>query len=373
MDYLKKYGIPKFINAHDTITLYGGSRMSGEIYRAMEQISSCFTDMILLQRILGERIAEMTHNEGAYIAGSAAGALQLCAAVAMCREDAYCYRKLPDTENCRKEILVLHGQYHCYLKAMEAAGARLKLVGDADEVILEDLEREIGERTAAIVYTPAAPFRRLSPELEEVAEIARRKGCLLIVDAAAQLPPVSNLWTFCERGADLAIFSGGKSLMGPQTSSLIVGKKEYIELCIQYGSPNHGICRIAKTSRESMIGLCVAVEAYMERDHEKEYAAWSAMADRMVEMLAVGRYRPRRVETGSVGQTYPRVFIELSDGLSAGDVQKKMYRKRIFVGADVKANQIYLSPQNLTEEECDAVIRALLEVERMGKSGERVS
>ena len=171
-----------------------------------------------------------------------------------------------------------------------------------------------------------------------MAEIVRRKECLLIVDAAVQLPPVSNLWTFCVRGADLVIFSGGKSLMGPQTSSLIVGKK-----------------------------------AYMERDHEKEYAAWSAMADRMVEMLAVGRYRPRRVETGSVGQTYPRVFIELSDGLSAGDVQKKMYRKRIFVGADVKANQIYLSPQNLTEEECDAVIRALLEVERMGKSGEGVS
>ena len=85
-----------------------------------------------------------------------------------------------------------------------------------------------------------------------MAEIARRKECLLIVDAAAQLPPVSNLWTFCVRGADLVIFSGGKSLMGPQTSSLIVGKK-----------------------------------AYMERDHEKEYAAWSAMADRMVEMLAV--------------------------------------------------------------------------------------
>lgn len=364
MDYLKKYGIPKFINAHDTITLYGASRMSEEVYEAMSQISSCFTDMILLQRILGERIARMTHNEGAYIANSAAGAIQLCCAAAMCGDDAFSYRCLPDTCRCRDEILVLHGQYHCYVKAAESTGAKIKLAGDADEVLLDDLERMIGEKTAAVIYTTAQPFQASSPSLKQVAEVAHRKQIPVIVDGAAQLPPVENLWNFCEQGGDMVIFSGGKSIMGPQTSGLIVGKKEYIERCIQYGSPNHGICRSSKASRESMIGLCAALESYVTRDHSQEREIWSGFVDRMIKELSGGIYKPFRVEQGSVGQSYPRMFLDLAEGVYAEVIQKKMYQKRVFVGCNQKTNQIYISPQNLTEQECGQVIRAFLEIEK---------
>lgn len=359
MNYLEKYGIPRFINAHDTITLYGASRMSDQVYEAMHQISSCFTDILELQKILGKKIAQMTHNEGAYIAGSAAGALQLAAAVAMCEDDEYAYRRLPDTDMCKDEIIILHGQYHCYVTAMESAGAKLKLIGDADEVILDDLDRSIGCKTAAVLYTSAQPFQKASPSLEAIVEITHRHHIPVIVDAAAQLPPVSNLWTFCERGADMVIFSGGKSLMGPQTSGLIVGKQQYMKRCIRYGSPNHGICRSSKTSREDMIGLCVAIEEYLAKDHEKEYEKWSNMADQMATKLKTDDCQPIRVESGSVGQTYPRVFLNLKGGIDAKDLQKKMYEHHIFVGCSSKENQIYLSPQNMTEEECDIVIKTL--------------
>lgn len=365
-DYLEKYGIPRFINAHDTITLYGGSRMGHEVYEAMEQISSCFTDILLLQKILGQRIAELTHNEAAYIAGSASAALQLCCAVAMCRDDAYSYRKLPDTNGLRDEVIVLHGQYHCYVKAMESAGGKIKLVGDADEVLLGDLEGSIGDKTAAVLYTAAQPFQHTSLPLEDVIKIAHKKKIMVIVDAAAQLPPVSNLWTFCEKGADLVIFSGGKSLMGPQTSGIIVGKKEWIQRCIAYGAPNHGICRSAKTSRESMIGLCIALETYMAKDHEKEKVFWSEMVDRMAEKLSGSIYHPMREEYGSVGQDYPRLFLKLEQGMEAEWIRNEMYKKCIFVGCDKRANMISISPQNLTLEESEKVVEALLKV--AGKS-----
>lgn len=369
MDYLRKYGIPQFINAHDTITLYGASRMSGEVYEAMRQISSCFTDMILLQRILGERIASVTHNEGAYIANSAAGAIQLCCAAAMCGDDAFCYRRLPDTSQCRNEVIVLHGQYHCYVKAAESTGAKIILVGDADGVLLEDFEKSIGEKTAAVIYTTAQPFQAASISLAEAADVAHKKGVPVIVDGAAQLPPVSNLWSFCEQGGDMVIFSGGKSIMGPQTSGLILGKKEYIERCIQYGSPNHGICRSSKTSRESMIGLCVALESYVAKDHCREYNIWSDFCDRFIKELPGGIYKPFKVEQGSVGQDYPRVFLSLAKGVRAKYIQEKMYQKRIFIGCDQKTNQIYISPQNLTDRECGQVIKALREVEKELEEG----
>ena len=107
-DYLQEYGIERYINAHDTITLYGASRMAESTLEAVRQVSGCFVDIVQMQRALGERIAAMTHNEAAYIANCAAGALQLCAAVCMAGDSEAAYRRLPDTTGLRSEIIVLH-------------------------------------------------------------------------------------------------------------------------------------------------------------------------------------------------------------------------------------------------------------------------
>ena len=82
---LNELGVVPYINAHDTITLYGASRMEESTIEAMNQMAECFTDIPALQANLGDRIAEMTHNEAAYIANCAAGALQLCTAGCLAR------------------------------------------------------------------------------------------------------------------------------------------------------------------------------------------------------------------------------------------------------------------------------------------------
>lgn len=359
-DYLKEYGIEVYINAHDTITLYGASRMAQQTKEAMEQISRCFVDIPRLQEILDQRIAQMTHNEDAFIANCAAGAVQLCAAVCLAKGDDYAYKCLPDTQGRANEIVVLHSQHNCYDKALEAAGAKLRIIGDADEVLEFDLRASITEKTAAVFYCPASIYARGALPLERVAEIAHEKNVPVIVDGAAQLPPVENLWRFTQQGADMAIFSGGKTLCGPQTSGLIVGRKAYMEDCRRFGSPAHGICRSAKTSKESMIGLCVALEQYLEKDHPAEKAAMSRRVDRMLGAMAeYSLYEPYRVERGSVGQDYPRTFARIAAPHTPAEVVAAMGEQGIFVGTDALADAIYLSPLNLTDAECETVCQAL--------------
>ena len=357
---LNELGVVPYINAHDTITLYGASRMEESTIEAMNQMAECFTDIPALQANLGDRIAEMTHNEAAYIANCAAGALQLCAAVCLARGSDYIYRYLPDTKGNPNEIIVLHSQHNCYDKALEAAGAKLKIIGDADGVLLFDLEGSFDERTAAVFFCPVDHYASAALPLKTVVEIAHAHGVPVIVDAAAQLPPMENLWRYTDEGADMVVFSGGKTLRGPQASGLILGKRRYIEECRRFGAPMHGVCRSAKATKESMIGLYVAVKNFMATD----WTVWNAKMDERVErMLSAMRenplFAPYRVDHGSVGQSYPRAFAHVAQPCTPEDVVHRMREQHIFIGMDKPQNAIYLSPQNLTDEECGMVCEAL--------------
>ncbi len=363
MDYLEKYGIKPYINAHDTITLYGASRMAENTKEAMNQISRCFVDIQDLQIRLGKHIAEVTHNEAAYLANGAAGAVQLCAAVCMVNGSSYHYMHLPDTTGLKQEFLVFSCQHNCYDKAIEAAGGTIRCIGDADETLAFDLEGAINERTAAVVYFPSVKYKWGSLSLEETVEIAHQNGVPVIVDAAAQLPPIENLWKFTGAGADLVVFSGGKTLCGPQTSGLIVGKEAMIRDCIRFGSPMHGICRGSKTSRESMIGLCVAIDNYMEADQEAMTRSQNRIVDRLVEaMEKLEAFQPFIVHEGPVGQTYRRAFGQMACVADVEFVAAKMRERGIYIGTDHRYPAIYFSPLNLTQEECGEVIRRLNEV-----------
>jgi L-seryl-tRNA(Ser) seleniumtransferase len=101
-----------------------------------------------------------------------------------------------------------------------------------------------------------------------------------VVDAAAQIPPVSNLWHFTkELGADLAIFSGGKGIRGPQNSGLVLGRADLIRAVALNGPPVQRIGRPMKVSKEALVGLLVAVETLLAQDMETLIAAWNAQAE----------------------------------------------------------------------------------------------
>ena len=71
MGIYEELGVPPVINAMGTFTIYGGSKMSPQTLRDMQEAAASFVDIRLLQRRLSQAVAELTHNEAAYICGGA--------------------------------------------------------------------------------------------------------------------------------------------------------------------------------------------------------------------------------------------------------------------------------------------------------------
>lgn len=352
---IKRYGIQTYINAHDTITRYGGSRMSLRTLQAMAEISPCFVDLDSLQATLGKQLAALTNNQDAYICAGAASGILLCTAVFLSRGEMNAYLRLPKV-NERNEIVVQHSQHICYDKAIEAAGGHIKLVGNSDGVTPDEFRDSLGANTAGVFCFPSIKNVDSSLPVWKVVEIAHEKGIPVAVDAAALLPPRKNLWAFTrDQGADMAIFSGGKTLCGPQASGLIVGKTQYVEYCRQFGAPKHGICRTSKATREDMVGLRVAVEEFFALDENEVKTLNAKRVDKLIHELAGWKLgKPRRVEHGSVGQDYPRVFLDMSSGYSTAQVIRAMEKKGVFIGEE--KGSLYISPQGLSDDEVNTVI-----------------
>lgn len=364
MDFFEEHGIKPFINAHDTYTIYGGSRMAENTLAAMREISRHFVDMEQLQRSLGNSLAQMTGNEGAYITNGAAGGLLLAACVCMAGGSMYRYTRLPLSPGMKNEIIVMRAQKNAYDAAVWASGAVKVEIGDADETPAYELEGSIGENTAAVFYFLSSLYERGSMELSRTIEIAHKHNIPVVVDAAAQLPPVENLWKLTEEGADMVIFSGGKTLCGPADSGLIVGRKKLIEDCVRFGAPAHGICRFCKSSRENMVGLYMAVKNYLEADHRQNHLDFMRRNEIVANYmrgidLVMGM---EIVNKGPVGQSYPRLFLFLETATDGQRIVKEMYERGIYIGCEKNKNALYISPLNLTDGEADIVGRNLKEI-----------
>ena len=147
--------------------------------------------------------------------------------------------------------------------------------------------------------------------LNSVVRIARKHGVPVLVDAAAQLPPLSNLWYFTEDcGADLVIFSGGKTFKGPQSSGLILGKAPWIEVVRANGSPFQRFARAFKVGKEEIAGLTTAVEMYVKRDHAAEFKDLEKIIKLWVEEFSsIPNLKVLREELNEAGQPIPRVAI----------------------------------------------------------------
>jgi len=134
--------------------------------------------------------------------------------------------------------------------------------------------------------------------LPQVAAIGRAHGIPIIVDAAATLPPRSNLKRFIAEGADLVTYSGGKAIKGPQASGVLAGRRDLIaSVALQHqdmdvraetwvkrgllgeravaGIPHQGFGRAMKVGREEAVGLIVALQRFAAGSDEADAAIWN--------------------------------------------------------------------------------------------------
>jgi L-seryl-tRNA(Ser) seleniumtransferase len=210
----------------------------------------------------------------------------------------------------RNEV-VMHRMHRTpYDRVVQLTGARIVEVGNAFETDPAELDAAIGERTAALLFVAGGHMGPGALSLEATVEIARHADVPVIVDAAAQLPPVDNLWGFTRRGADVALFSGGKALHGPQASGLIVGSVEMVRACSMHASPHQRLGRSSKVGKEEMVGLLAAVEWYLQRDHVKEEERMENLTSAWVDHFGrLPGVQAHRDFPGEAGRPLPRALV----------------------------------------------------------------
>jgi L-seryl-tRNA(Ser) seleniumtransferase len=259
-----RLGIKPVINGVGVVTVLGGSIMPPEVVRAMEEASRHFVPLPDLQKKVGARIAELLNVPAAMVTGGAASAITVATVACMARGDGNKLQQLPDTPGVPFEVVQQKTHRSGYEAQMRLVGAKIVWVETRQE-----LDAAINARTAMMFFlNKADPDGRI--KRDEWVKVGKERGVPTFNDAASDATPKENLWKYVNDGFDLVAFSGGKALMGPQCSGLLLGRKDLIEAAMPGMSPAGGIGRGMKVGKEEMVGLLAAVERYLKVDHAAE-------------------------------------------------------------------------------------------------------
>lgn len=361
MNIYDALSVRRIINADTTLTRLGGSLMPPPVLAAMKEAAGSFVDMHELQQQVGCRLAELTNNEAAYVCTGAAAGLFLSALACMVGSDLPAIARLPNLDNCKNEIIIHCGHRIPYDLAVRQSGAKLVEIGNAIQTHPWEFEAAITERTAAVLYIAGEHLSHNVLSLPEIIELAHQHNLPVIVDAAAQLPPPENLWHFTRNlGADLAIFSGGKDLRGPQASGLIVGRSDLIAACAAHGAPHQRLGRPMKVGKEEMVGLLAAVEWYLAQDHAAIMANYEAIVQFWVDAFSnIPGVTARRDFPNEAGRPLPWTLLQVDPtvtGLTAAKIRERLWEgnPRIAV-SPAGHNGIHLSPNTIEPGEAEIV------------------
>jgi len=138
----------------------------------------------------------------------------------------------------------------------------------------KDMEAAINEKTAMLwFYNNNNPIGKIRDE--EFVAIGKKYKIPTFNDCAADVPPVENFWKHTKMGFDLVCFSGGKGIRGPQSAGLLLGRKDLISAALKNAPPNGDtVGRGMKVNKEEILGMLVAVEVFLAKDHAAEWAMW---------------------------------------------------------------------------------------------------
>jgi L-seryl-tRNA(Ser) seleniumtransferase len=352
-------GVRPVINAAATLTRLGGSLMPPPVLDAMRAGAEVFVDLPELQRRVGERIAALTGNDACYVSSGAAAGIAVAIAGLIAGDDPDAVHRLPAVEGAPPEVVIFGAQRNGYDQAARQTGARVVEVGSAEE-----LAAALSERTACVLYFAGAHYERGVLSLAEVVESAHARAVPVLVDAAAQIPPLSNLWHFtCKLGADAAIFSGGKGLRGPQSSGLVLGRQSIVDRCILNGPPNHSLGRPMKVGKEELLGILAAVEWSLAQNEGALLAGYEASVALWIKGLSgLSGVTVARGYPSEAGQPHGRAIVTLGakSRLTRDELVAALWDgdPRIAVGK-VDDGAIALNPQTLEPGEDQLVLNAL--------------
>ena len=358
----ERLGIRPIINGNGTQKTLGGSIMDPETAQAMHDASRTMVVIEELNQKAGEIIAEHTGAESGIVTAGAAAALLVQAAAVIAGLDPERIFRLPDTTEMPNEIVIKRSHHSEFTQSWREAGAELVWVGGDDD----EIEAGISEQTVALGFIAS----RWNPDsfegLDSMIRIAHRYSLPVLVDAAAMLPPAENLRRFIDHGADLVVYSGGKAIRGPQSTGILCGRQELVVAAAANNSPNHAIGRPAKVAREEIVGLVVALERYVQRDHEAEMQTWHAQAQIIVDTVSTASGIKAMIAQDDWVRPVPEVSISFTSqfsGRTAHQIVEDLAKgdSAIIIEASRRADEdIFVNPINLMPGEEELLAQRLL-------------
>lgn len=327
-------GIRPIINANGPITLFSGSVMLPEVREAMSHASRVYVHLDELMEAVGSRLAEITGAEFGIVTSGCSAALVHATSACIAGGAPELIQRLPDLSGLKDEVVAPTDSRNVYDHAVRMLG--VKMINVASQ---EELRAAVGPRTALVMVLAKTADRSKSLRLEHIVPIAHEQNIPVLVDAAAEDLSMPNV--HLERGADLVAYSGGKAFRGPQSSGLLVGRKDLVQAAWLNSSPHHAFGRPMKVAKEDIMGLLASVEMWVERDHEAERRTWAGWVDEIA--ASVGRVpgvethverfegiMQREPLIGIKWDSKPRLAITWDSqklGITADEVYKRLYRE----------------------------------------------
>jgi len=307
---------------------------------AMKEAAGQYVIMMELQDQVSKEIVELIGSEAAMITAGATSSLQLGAAACLLLGSGLedhtlkpyerlqpidgpwksLIQRLPDTTGIRSEVVLQRIHRNPYEFAYTSIGCKIKYAGTKEGCSVNELDEAITDDTCLIAFS--AHRESIGVSLEETIKIGRKHGIPVLVDAAGNVLPRSNLKKFAESGADLVAVSGGKQIKGPNDTGILYGRGDLVEMAKLQTSPFNGLGRGMKVDRTQMVGLLVALKLFLDvtpEEENAEFASWKERAHWVVnEVKALNG-----VSKAGVAAPEPwniRAMVNFDDSISARDL-----------------------------------------------------
>lgn len=283
MNYLDELNVPRAINASGRMTALGVNTLSDDVLGAVAEAGRSYVDMRELRQATERRIAKLIGAEDAMITTGAAAGVALMVAASISGDDLVRVQALPDPLGHPDEILIQAGHQVSFgapiTQMIRMAGGKPRAIGLVNSVSEAHLMGAFGPQVAAFLYVQSHhTVHKGTLSLARCVELCSAAGVPLLIDAAAE----EDLPHFVNSGAALVTFSGGKAIGGP-TSGIVAGRRDLVQAC---RAQNGGIGRPMKVGKEQILGLWVALTAYVQRDHTAEQARNQAVVDELLRGFA---------------------------------------------------------------------------------------
>jgi L-seryl-tRNA(Ser) seleniumtransferase len=321
VDYYQKLGVTPLINAAGTYTVLSASTMPEEVRAAIELAARSPVNLSELLEASGAYLAKQLRCEAALVTSGAAAALVVGTAACITMGNEQPILNIPtDMSHLKNEVIVQKGHRYGYDHAIRNCGILF-----VEVETLEQYEQAFTERTVMAHFFNAGTGKI---SREDWVRVAHKHGVPCFNDAAADVPPISNLWNYTQMGFDLVTFSGGKGLRGPQCTGLLLGRKDLIEAARKNNSPNSNtVGRGMKVAKEEIVGLVAAVDWFVKQDDAAIEAQCRQRADRIAKQLSAIPTVQTQVFVPEVANHVPHLLITYDQNrvkITGAEVMQKM-------------------------------------------------